>query len=228
MASANRVTIITEAIFRAGRKSQNISLTASFDAITRDITSRYPILNHVESANNMANGTGYVTLPSDYAFREFMVANGALLEWEEPETFLSYIKINTSNNANPTHHTISKGDSKIYLRPTPNSNSAFSFYYAKIHPASSNDAYVHILGEEFDETIILGVTAKCCQIIQEYERAAYWWHGGKSDEPQAGSYLYDLKIKADARLTRYVGSRVYLNDYPKIEDLKRIRNERKR
>ncbi|RPJ11201.1 MAG: hypothetical protein EHM36_01915 [Deltaproteobacteria bacterium] len=92
------------------------------------------------------------------------------------------------------------------LYPTPNEALPFYFYYAKYHAASGvDDGFLHVLGDEFDETIILGVAWKACEIIEEKPRASYFLHGGSSipERPLIGSYLYDLNQKARVKLNRY-------------------------
>jgi len=78
-----RSQTITEAKLRAGRKTQDLALVNAYDAILKDITTRFPLINHQLSTGNTTIDQAYVTLPAGFRSREGMLVTTSKipLDW---------------------------------------------------------------------------------------------------------------------------------------------------
>ena len=184
-----RDAIIAEAMYRLGRKGQTLTLSNAYDAITLDITTRHACYFKI-AAGNLVVDQNYIALPSDYRSRNWLIVNSDEVGWLEPDPFLVYTKTRTIEHAQPDRYTVVEDDAKFYLSPKPDATYAYEFRYAAIHPANSGSTYEHLLGASFDETIVLGMAWKACQIIRELRDEADYWQG---------LYIADMQVKVDRK-----------------------------
>ncbi len=197
MAVLQRLQLINEGKYRAGLDSLSLTLNTYFDRITRDITKRIPILKNVYATGNLTNhaSNNYLTAPTDMRQPEHMKAGASSTEVFvlEPEIFDSYV-LSFGVASVPTKAKWVPADAKIYLNPFPSSGTATAYYlwYNKYHPVATGDTYLHLLGEEFDETITLGIGFYACQLAGKYDKMEWFRQ----------SFEEDLLIKAANRLAR--------------------------
>ena len=175
-----RIEIVNRAKYRAGVEAGPIHLTNSFDELLLDITTRYPVMKDQLSSGNTVASQAYVGsgLPTDYrqdSANELMICNNTQLSYMEPEEyFYSVNSVVTVTPGAPADYTVDLPGSKVYLYPTPDAVYAYKFYYTRYHAVSTSDTYQHLLGGEFDDVLIAGLTAKACELTNQYEKAIYW------------------------------------------------------
>jgi hypothetical protein len=195
---STRQTLINEAKKRAGVRGEGIILTTEYDMVTKDITGRHDILRGNYTTTNYTNSAtdNWLSFPtglkhvdhmkSDATTRVEVVGYDSELFWGYAPSFgAGYIPVKYHQN-NP--------ESKIYLNPFPSSAGPVAYYlwYTKYHPVATSDTYQHILGEEFDETIIQGLAAYASESIGNYRKAKYF----------RMMFEEDLAIKAEFMRTR--------------------------
>ena len=201
MAVLTRIQLINEAKYRAGIEGSNVNLNTEYDMVTRDITGRYDILrgNYATGTYTFSLTDNWLTVPTGFKAVDHMKSDATTrveVVMVEPEIFFS-IAATFGSAAIPIKGCYVATDGKIYLTPFPSitgTAGAYYLWYTKYHPASTADTYSHILGEEFDETIILGLTAHACEIIEKYQRALWFRQ----------SYEEDLSIKASVKRKRMI------------------------
>lgn len=182
--SDTRVNLIAKGLTKAGRKSQNISLTTEFDDILREMTRLLPVLRGFAEGVTVAT-QDYVSLPSDYRSWRFLIIDPAgtlstSLEWVDPDPFQIYKKVNIIIPTIPSKFTIIKEDSKIYLLATPDIIYNYYFAYDKIHPRAgrqlaftSGGIYVPQVGDT-----ITGATSGATGIISDIQVISGKWVSG--------------------------------------------------
>ncbi len=198
MATLQRSVIIGEAKYRTGLDSLNYTMTTYYDRILRDITKRNPLLKNYYATGNLtaSASNNYLTAPTDMRAPEHMKAGGSSTEvfFLEPEVFDSFA-LSFGASSVPTMAKWVPADGRVYLNPFPSSGTiAYYLWYNRYHPASTGDTYTHILGEEFDETVTLGVSFYACQIAGQYDVMEY----------MRQQYEDDLMVKSANRLRRMV------------------------
>ena len=200
MAVLTRIQLINEAKYRAGIEGSNVNLNTEYDMVTRDITGRYDILrgNYATATLSSSATDNFISVPTGFKAVDHMKADATTrveVVMVEPEIFYSIAPVFGVSSI-PTKGCYIATDGKIYLTPFPSSGTppAYYLWYTKYHPASTADTYSHILGEEFDETIILGLTAHACENIEKYQRALWFRQ----------SYEEDLSIKASVKRKRMI------------------------
>lgn len=204
MAVLSRIELINEGKYRAGIDATNVELTTEFDMALKDITGRYDILR-----GNAATGTltshatnNYLAVPSDFKGVEHMKVSTTAaptvrteVVMLEPEIFFSYA-LSVGTTYLPTKGCYVPTEGRIYLNPFPSADPTVTYYlwYTKYHPAVTTDAGAHILGEEFDETIALGLAAYAAEMSEKYQRALWFRQ----------TYEEDLGIKATVKRKRMI------------------------
>jgi len=172
---AQRSVIIDRAKRRAGSQflswegAQSVDLITDFDEVLKEITRRYPLAN-TESSNNTTAGQNYITLPSDYGSKRYLAINNSALGWVEPDELLLYLRTNTIANGTPTYYSIVPEESKIYITPPSNEALLYYFGYSRLHTNSTNDAYSHLLGTEWDDAIIDLLASRCCGYVEGMDK----------------------------------------------------------
>ena len=165
-------TLIAAAIKKAGRSGQSITLTTEFNDILKDMTGRYNILPKSATGSTTAD-TAYITMPADYNDRRRMILNEDELTWIDPDIYLVWSKTNTDVATIPMEYTVIKEDSKVYFKNKPSSVWTYTFYYWGIHGAVATDEY-HTLEDKYEEVIIAGTAFKCCQLLNDWDKAKQW------------------------------------------------------
>lgn len=216
MATTQRLELINRAKIRAGRQAQTLNLVNPFDAIIQHMSMKYPLINHQrftaaavgsqqylaanlttdspagEMASHAHNVTGATPLLTRAV--EKIQYNAIDLEYLEPELFFTFYSASTGT---PTKATFTWKDlvstiytgaagSKVWMYLTPSGTDTVTLFCSIINPKSTGDTYTHVMGEEFDETVIRGVTWKALEIVGNFQEAARM------------KILYDQELKLKA------------------------------
>lgn len=177
-----RIELINSAKQQAGPTSQTLYLVPAYDGLLTDITGRFPILKNNIASGNTADEKAYASggVPSGYRKdfeNEQMYCNARKLKWLEPEEY--YYLVETSDEivpGMPSKYTVDIKNGKVYFWSTPDDAYPYKFYYTKYHPLSTGDDYIHLLGGEFDNLLIAGLTSKACELINppQLEKSLFW------------------------------------------------------
>lgn len=178
-----RLELINEALKRANLKAEGLLLTSEYDMVLKDITGRYDILpaNYATGNFTAHASNNYLTAPTDMKHVNHMKADTStrveVVAWD-PDLFLTYYPFTFGASSIPIKHWYNPLEARIYGNPWPSSGTiAYYLWYTKFHPVASGGdpgAYQHILGDEFDETITLGLAAYACEATGNGKKAKYW------------------------------------------------------
>jgi len=134
MAIMTRTEIIAEAKRRAGRQSQDISLTIAFDSILKKMTEDYPLLRNICHVFDTVADESFVYLPSDYRSYEQCFYGSIELDWMEPEEYFYYLRAFTDTAGTPSAFTVHPDEDRIFLWHKPDTATESYFYYSAKHP----------------------------------------------------------------------------------------------
>lgn len=210
MAVMTRIALINEAKGRAGVDTTNVALTTEYDQVLRDITGRYDLLraNYYTGGITKHNTDNYISCQTDTKAVEVLhvldeSANHDPVKMMNDWEFSSY-PLSFGNNSIPTQGRFDARAQSIHLNPFPNTagvNGTQYLWYTKFHPVASGDTYSHILGEEFDRTIVLGLAAFACEIAKDFDRGQYF------------RLLYEENLKVVCEVAR---KRLVRVEYPEM------------
>lgn len=180
MATMVRSAIIAEAIIRAERKGQAISLINAFNFILKKITRDYPVLRNILYSFTTVASQAFVTLPSDYRSWEQCFYDTYELDWMEPEDYAYWIRVFTDTASTPTKYTIFKDERKLYLYNKPDVAKSGYLYYAALHPnADSSLAFTSGGTYEIKQgDTVLGHTSNATLVVSFVRVTSGSWAGG--------------------------------------------------
>ena len=223
--SDTRINLIAKALTKAGRKTQNISLTVEFNDILREMTRLLPILRG--SAEGVTTASqDYIPLPADYRSWRFLIIDplGTLatsLDWIDPDPFQIYVKTNIITPTIPSKFTVVKEDSKIYLLATPDIVYNYYFAYDKIHPRTgkqlpftSGGTYIPSVGET-----ITGATSGATGVVSDIQVTSGKWISGDAAgkftlSSQTGTFVSEnLNIGGHSNIATISGNSTTEDNY---------------